>query len=151
MPLHSPGDEMTDPHSSVARRTVLIAAPMTAVALGAVGCGSDDSGGSDSGGSTGSPSQADAGDVLTSTSKVPVGSGLVVGDVVVTQATAGDFAAFSTKCPHQGCAVAPHDDTLDCPCHHSEFALDGSLVRGPAMEPLTPVSIQVRGTDIVRA
>ncbi|MCF8589174.1 QcrA and Rieske domain-containing protein [Gordonia liuliyuniae] len=137
---------MTQNRTDLSRRTVLIAAPITAVALGAAACGSDDSSGSD-GGSTG---QTSTGQMLTETSKVPVGGGIVVGDVVVTQAKEGEFAAFSTKCPHQGCAVAPKGDKLDCPCHGSEFNLDGSLVRGPATEPLTPVAVQVRGVDVVR-
>lgn len=90
-------------------------------------------------------------EVLTKTTDVPVGGATVVGDVVVTQATAGKFAAFSTRCPHMGCAVAPQDGTLDCPCHGSEFTLDGSLVKGPATTGLTEVQISVNGTDIVKA
>ncbi|MCF8607630.1 Rieske (2Fe-2S) protein [Gordonia sp. HY442] len=146
---------MTENRITPSRRTVLTAAPLAAVVLGAAACGND-SGGSDNASTAADSSPSDSAansssDVLTTTSAVPVGSGVVVDDVVVTQASAGDFAAFSTKCPHQGCAVAPKEGKLDCPCHGSEFDLDGSLVHGPATKGLTPVDVQVRGTDIVRA
>lgn len=144
---------MTTNNISPNRRTLLAAVPITAVALSAAAC-SDASEPSDAGAGTStdaSSASGSSGDVLTRTSEVPVGGGVVVGDVVVTQASAGDFAAFSTTCPHRGCAVAPKDGRLDCPCHGSEFDLDGSLVNGPATKPLTSVAVEIRGTDIVRA
>jgi len=54
--------------------------------------------------------------------------------VVVTQPTAGTFAAFGTVCPHQGCAVNEvADGLIKCPCHGSEFRVaDGSVAAGPA-------------------
>ncbi|GAC80750.1 Rieske Fe-S protein [Gordonia malaquae] len=156
---------MTDPTTSapestprhgVSRRTVLAAAPIAvaAIGVGITACGSDDSSTSTDtstqAADTGADSSAGA-DVLASTTDVPVGGAKVVGDVVVTQASAGTFAAFSTKCPHMGCAVAHKGSTLDCPCHGSEFTLDGSLVKGPATTGLTAVPVKVDGTDIVKA
>ncbi|GAA4679701.1 Rieske (2Fe-2S) protein [Gordonia humi] len=133
---------------SLARRTVLVAAPITAVALGAAACGGNDS---NAPASDAPAADTSSGTALTPTAKVPVGGGVVVGDVVVTQPVAGTFEAFSTTCPHMGCAVAPKDGDLVCPCHGSEFGLDGSLVQGPATTGLTPVRVQVRDADVVRA
>jgi Rieske Fe-S protein len=89
---------------------------------------------------------------LATTADVPVGSGLIVDDVVLTQPSAGVFKAFSTVCTHAGCAVSKiAEGTIDCPCHGSKFNLDGTVAKGPASRPLEPKPIAVEGTSIVRA
>ena len=87
-----------------------------------------------------------------STADVPVGSGIIVGDVVVTQPVTGDYQAFSAVCTHSGCLINQvADGTINCPCHGSKFSLDGQVVNGPAARPLTPVSVEVQGDSIVLA
>ncbi len=46
--------------------------------------------------------------------------------------------AVSAICTHMGCTVKYDKATgqLACPCHGSRFALDGSVIRGPAKQPL---------------
>ncbi len=84
------------------------------------------------------------------TAEVPVGSGVIVGDVVVTQPSAGVFMGFSAVCTHAGCTVAKiADGTIDCPCHGSKFNLDGTVAKGPASRPLESKSISVQGDSIV--
>ncbi|MGO4442684.1 Rieske (2Fe-2S) protein [Mycobacterium sp. 2YAF39] len=88
--------------------------------------------------------------VITKTSDVPVGSGVIAGDVVVTQAAAGDFKGFSSKCTHAGCTLNEVvDGTINCPCHGSKFNLDGSVAHGPATKPLESVAVAVEGDSIV--
>ena len=87
---------------------------------------------------------------LTAVSDVPVGSGVIVGDIVVTQPTAGAFAGLSSVCPHAGCKVNKIvDGAIVCPCHGSRFNLDGSVAKGPATEPLEARAVVVDGDSIV--
>ena len=56
----------------------------------------------------------------------------------------GKIDCFAMNCSHLGCSVAlakaspTHPDTtFDCPCHGSRFHLDGSVLHGPALFPLS--------------
>ena len=83
------------------------------------------------------------------------------------------FFALSAICPHQCCTVTlcgdaactqtaptpndcapPRRGTLGvgaaaffCPCHGSEFAADGNVLRGPAISGLTPVEVAISGSE----
>ena len=84
------------------------------------------------------------------TGNVPVGGGVVLGDVVVTQPSGGDFRGFSSTCTHAGCTVSDvSGGTINCPCHGSKFNLDGSVHNGPASVPLAPRSVSVQGDSVV--
>ena len=91
--------------------------------------------------------------VLGTVADAPVGGGFVAADapIVVTQPTAGQFKAFSAICTHAGCLVGEiASNEIICPCHGSVFsAQDGSVISGPATEPLAPVAISVSGDSIV--
>ena len=45
-------------------------------------------------------------------------------------------AAISTTCTHLGCIVAPSMTGFACPCHGSQFDVDGNVTGGPAPKPL---------------
>jgi Rieske Fe-S protein len=76
---------------------------------------------------------------------LPPNSGKVVATehVAVYRDAAGVLSAISSVCPHRGCDVAwnGHDKQWVCPCHGSRFAPDGSVVRGPAVSPLSAVPL----------
>ena len=57
---------------------------------------------------------------------------------------AGEVHACSGVCTHMGCLVGWNatDRTWDCPCHGSRFALDGSVIHGPAVRPLARAKVE---------
>lgn len=145
---------MPDPASSpalpVSRRAVVVGAGALGAGLIVAGCASTTTTPAEA------PSAADgpAGTALGPAADVPVGSAKIYDaqGVVVTQAAAGTFAAFSTACPHQGCAVSRVDgDVLVCPCHGSTFALDGSVTKGPATSGLQDRAVTVETGQITLA
>jgi Rieske Fe-S protein len=98
------------------------------------------------------PAPAPPGGTQVAASSVPVGGGVIRADqqLVVTQPTAGTFAAFGTVCPHQGCTVNEVSDGLiKCPCHGSEFRVaDGSVAAGPAPRGLTRKQAILQGGQV---
>jgi nitrite reductase/ring-hydroxylating ferredoxin subunit len=105
-------------------------------------------GGGDGGGDGGG---GGGGQVLASTGEIPVGNGKIFKSqsVVVTQPTKGNFVGLDTTCTHQGCAVGTiNGGTITCPCHGSQYDLQGQVTRGPAPAPLEPVQIEVDGDQI---
>lgn len=141
-------DDVRLPRQHVIRGAGLV---LTAGALAACSGGGDKAAATDQASTTSAPAAApDA--AIAKTADVPVGSGVIVDDVVVTQPAAGEFKAFSSKCTHKGCAVNKvADGTIDCPCHGSKFNLDGTVAKGPATEPLKAKTISVQGDSIVLA
>lgn len=91
-----------------------------------------------------------SGQALASISDIPVESGTVVGDTILTQPSAGVFKGFLARCTHAGCKLSQvSGNTIVCPCHGSRFALDGAVLRGPAVSPLKEVPLKVEGSSIV--
>jgi thiosulfate dehydrogenase [quinone] large subunit len=90
-------------------------------------------------------------------SGVPIGSAsaLSVGGVAsfndpatgslayVVQPVAGQFAAFSSVCPHAGCQVqySSSADEFVCPCHGARFDGTGNLLQGPAQRSLDAIAV----------
>ncbi len=85
-----------------------------------------------------------------STTDVPVGSAVIVGEVIIAQPTAGEYKAYSAICPHQGYPITQIDgETAKCNRHASVFSLkDGSVISGPARDPMTEVEFSHNGETI---
>lgn len=51
----------------------------------------------------------------------------------------GQLHVLAVRCPHLGCSVGLQNgaDHFLCPCHGSEFSLDGKVVHGPAVAPMS--------------
>ena len=119
------------PNLSCSRRMFLLGTATTFAGAFLAGCGT-------------TPSEEVA------TTQVPVGSAVIVGDVIIAQPTAGNFVAYSTTCPHQGNKITQVDDgTVTCTAHNSVFDIaDGAVLDGPARDPLTPGKATVDGDTV---
>jgi Rieske Fe-S protein len=142
----------------ISRQKVLLGAGLGMVTAALAACstyGKKPEAGGESSTATAAPpasggTAAPAANVIAKTADVPVGSGVIVDKIVVTQPTAGVFKGFSSKCTHAGCTVNKvADGTIDCPCHGSKYNLDGSVANGPAQKPLEVENITVQGDSIV--
>lgn len=133
----------------VDRRTALAGAGVAATALSLAACSTY--GGSDAAPPPKQNEQEKKQETeLAKTADVPVGGGLIAGDTVITQQTAGSFQGFSSTCTHLGCKVNEVvDGLIKCPCHKSNFRLDGTVDSGPAPRPLDGRSIRVEGDRIL--
>ena len=57
--------------------------------------------------------------------------------------------AFSRNCTHNGCTIGSFQNgTSACPCHGSQFNTSGSVVIGPAVNPLTQYSATITGNIV---
>ncbi len=66
-----------------------------------------------------------------------VGGNVKVSDeLILIRKSETEFLAIRTICSHKGCDVELEADKFVCPCHGSEYTLDGKVTQGPAKENL---------------
>ena len=129
-------------NSALSRRTVLRGAGLATVGIAVGAC---------TGPNESNPRLPDEhAQATVAKSAVPVGSGVIVDQFVITQPTEGSFAAYSSICPHQGCPVnGIAGDTITCGCHGSTFStLDGSATQGPATKGLAEATVTEDGDQL---
>lgn len=126
--------------SAPSRRLVLTGAGGFALAVCLAGCGTP----------TAAVTTAPAGDTTVPAADIPVGSGKIVGNFVVTQPTAGTFAAFSYLCTHQNLPVQQVTEaTIICGRHGSTYSIsDGSVLTGPATKGLAKATVTKSGDTL---
>ena len=61
----------------------------------------------------------------------------------------GGYTALLVRCTHRGCQPDPVGDRFVCPCHGSEFDLEGAVLRGPAERSLLRYRVAREGEDVV--
>src|SRR3989304_5852368 len=61
----------------------------------------------------------------------------VTDDVMLIRMDESKFIAVSTICRHKGCTVELEGDKFVCPCHGSEYTVQGKVTQGPANDNLT--------------
>lgn len=72
---------------------------------------------------------------------------------IVCVSNKGEIYALSAKCTHAGCTVVWQRNAgtsrLHCPCHLSNFDMEGRVTNGPARVPLKRYTVRVQGDDAV--
>jgi len=147
---------------TVSRRAVLAAGAVGAGAVALAACsssskpGATQPAGSQPAGSQPAGSQpAASGNDLVKLADVEVGKCVSVKlpdgkPGIVSRLTQDTAVAFSAKCTHMGCTVAPAGSELHCPCHGSKYnALTGAVLQGPAPLPLAKIDVQVVSGEVV--
>jgi len=88
---------------------------------------------------------------LTTSAYAPlktIGGAVYSGNMIIIRSSATSYVALSKICTHQGCTVEYNNaaNKLVCPCHGAQFSTSGSVLQGPANNPLTKYTATVNGT-----
>lgn len=63
--------------------------------------------------------------------------------ILVVRESAGHFHALSMQCTHEGCPVKPPvQGVITCPCHGSQYDIEGHVKRGPAQLSLARYAVE---------
>jgi Rieske Fe-S protein len=70
---------------------------------------------------------------------------------LLVRTRAGELRAFIATCTHLDCTVQYRDDwdLIWCACHNGRYDLNGRNVSGPPPRPLTTLTVEVKGDDII--
>ena len=70
--------------------------------------------------------------------------------IMVVRVSDTQVVALSAICTHAGCSMdySTTQHVLDCPCHGSQFSIDGQVTRGPANRPLRVYSVTLANNMI---
>jgi Rieske Fe-S protein len=70
-----------------------------------------------------------------------------LGTVWLQKGPDGAVTCHSGECPHLGCQIGfdARKHLFVCPCHASEFALDGSVRSGPSARPMDTLEAEITG------
>lgn len=76
-----------------------------------------------------------------------VGGFAYKGDIIIIHSTDTAYVALSKVCTHQGCTVTYNssNNNLPCPCHGSLYTINGTIINGPAPNPLKTYAVKQNG------
>lgn len=62
-----------------------------------------------------------------------------------------EVVAYTPQCTHLGCAYRYEESKNEfvCPCHSTNFSIEGKVLNGPAPRDLDRYSVKVRGTRLL--
>ncbi|MGM0532782.1 MAG: ubiquinol-cytochrome c reductase iron-sulfur subunit [Bacteroidota bacterium] len=71
-------------------------------------------------------------------------------DIIIAYLGDDEYFALSKICTHNQCTVEYNEgkELLECPCHGSEFEIDGDVASGPAEDPLKEYNTELDGQTL---
>jgi Rieske Fe-S protein len=66
--------------------------------------------------------------------------------ILLIKRVGGTFTALSSGCTHLGCTVRKEPMLLRCPCHDSAYDFTGTVLNGPAEQPLREYRVRMTGS-----
>ncbi|MCX7877683.1 MAG: ubiquinol-cytochrome c reductase iron-sulfur subunit [Ignavibacteria bacterium] len=72
----------------------------------------------------------------------PGGSVRVNDEIMLIRKSEAEFIAVKTICTHKGCDVELEGSKFVCPCHGSEYTIEGKVTEGPAKKDLTTYPVE---------
>lgn len=96
-------------------------------------------------------SEADSSKLLGSEGSLLVEPKEGDGKILLVHLNDGSLYAVSAVCTHMGCNVLYDPDLglIRCPCHGSQYGLDGQNTKGPAKRPLKAYAVRTQGGRVV--
>jgi cytochrome b6-f complex iron-sulfur subunit len=75
---------------------------------------------------------------------------VIQAQVLIVNVGGSDFNAMTSVCTHSGCDRnwTFSNNVFTCTCHDSRFRTDGSVVNGPALQPLRSYPTKVSGRTL---
>ena len=72
-------------------------------------------------------------------------------DILLIRNSEKTVLIFNAHCTHKGCIVkySERNNRIECPCHGSQYDLNGNVLKGPAPRPLTTHSGELDGGQII--
>jgi Rieske Fe-S protein len=70
-------------------------------------------------------------------------------DILVVPQSDGSFHALYLRCTHRDQPVSASPTGLHCPTHGSRFAMDGTVLHGPATRPLASLPVTRLGNELL--
>jgi cytochrome b6-f complex iron-sulfur subunit len=75
------------------------------------------------------------------------GGFVVTSGIIIANSDGDNYLAVSSICTHNACTVgySAQNNNFPCPCHGSVFNANGSVVNGPATQPLKKYTVTREG------
>lgn len=76
-----------------------------------------------------------------------VGGFAYKGDIIIIRSSETVYLALSKICTHEGCFVTYNstNKNVPCPCHGSLYSTNGTVINGPAPNPLKSYDVKKNG------
>jgi len=69
--------------------------------------------------------------------------------IILIKTGINEYSALSLMCSHKGCELVVYNNFFECPCHGSEFDIQGNALKWPATEPLVKYKTVINNDNTI--